>query len=150
MRTGQKLARDYPAATFNRYDRDTHVGPPQPLDLCRRHHLSSFKHGTESSITSTNGSYHCDIQKEPLMTSRTSLTMLVQPCAKVDPSLNSVCKAELSDRNTRSEVIEVMADTSKWVSGYKQSRPYSTIDYRPPFETHSESINHSVVGTAAS
>jgi len=56
-------------------------------------------------------------------------------------ALNSVYKAELIDRKVWSGLIEVMAETSKWVAWYNQSRLHSAIDYRPPIEVHSEWIN---------
>ncbi|WP_373567201.1 integrase core domain-containing protein [Brevibacterium moorei] len=39
-----------------------------------------------------------------------------------------------------SGLIEVMAETSKWVAWYNQTRLHSAIDYRPPVEVHSEWI----------
>jgi putative transposase len=56
-------------------------------------------------------------------------------------ALNSVYKAELIDRKVWSGLIEVMAETSKWVAWYNQTRLHSAIDYRPPFEVHWEWIN---------
>nr|WP_231939181.1 IS3 family transposase [Brevibacterium sandarakinum] len=58
-------------------------------------------------------------------------------------ALNSVYKAELIDRREWSGLIEVMAETSKWVSWYNQDRLHSAIAYRPPVEVHSEWINQS-------
>ncbi|MCO1340324.1 transposase, partial [Kocuria polaris] len=53
-------------------------------------------------------------------------------------ALNSVYKAELIDRHDWSGLIEVMAETSKWVAWYNQTRLHSSIGYRPPLEAHSE------------
>lgn len=64
-------------------------------------------------------------------------------------ALNSIYKAELIDRKTWSGLIEVMAETSKWVAWYNQSRLHSAIGYRPPFEVHSEWINQSVADAVA-
>ncbi|RCS99383.1 hypothetical protein CIK60_05180 [Brevibacterium aurantiacum] len=64
-------------------------------------------------------------------------------------ALNSVYKAELIDRKVWSGLIEVMAETSKWVAWYNQTRLHSAIDYRPPFEVHSEWINQSAIEPAA-
>ena len=64
-------------------------------------------------------------------------------------ALNSVYKAELIDRKVWSGLIEVMAETSKWVAWYNQTRLHSAIGYRPPFEVHSEWINQSTTELAA-
>ncbi|WP_222064901.1 integrase core domain-containing protein, partial [Brevibacterium casei] len=64
-------------------------------------------------------------------------------------ALNSVYKAELIDRKGWSGLIEVMAETSKWVAWYNQSRLHSAINYRPPVEVHSEWINQSGTEPAA-
>nr|WP_277600396.1 integrase core domain-containing protein [Brevibacterium aurantiacum] len=64
-------------------------------------------------------------------------------------ALNSVYKAELIDRKVWSGLIEVMAETSKWVAWYNQTRLHSAIGYRPPFEVHSEWINQSGTESAA-
>ena len=58
-------------------------------------------------------------------------------------------KAELIDRKGWSGLIEVMAETSKWVAWYNQSRLHSAINYRPPVEVHSEWINQSGTEPAA-
>ena len=64
-------------------------------------------------------------------------------------ALNSVYKAELIDRKVWSGLIEVMAETSKWVAWYNQTRLHSAVGYRPPFEVHSEWINQSATESAA-
>ena len=64
-------------------------------------------------------------------------------------ALNSVYKAELIDRKAWSGLIEVMAETSKWVAWYNQTRLHSAIGHRPPFEVHSEWINQSTTESAA-
>ena len=64
-------------------------------------------------------------------------------------ALNSVYKAELIDRKAWSGLIEVMAETSKWVAWYNQTRLHSAIGHRPPFEVHSEWINQSTTELAA-
>ena len=64
-------------------------------------------------------------------------------------ALNSVYKAELIDRKVWSGLIEVMAETSKWVAWYNQERLHSAIGYRPPFEVRSEWINQPGVESAA-
>jgi putative transposase len=64
-------------------------------------------------------------------------------------ALKSVYKAELIDRKVWSGLIEVMAETSKWVAWYNQTLLHSAIDYRPPVEVHSESINQSATESAA-
>ncbi|SJN37599.1 Mobile element protein [Micrococcus lylae] len=56
-------------------------------------------------------------------------------------ALNSVYKAELIDRQRWSGLIEVMAETSRWVAWYNQRRLHSGIGYRPPVEVHAEWIN---------
>lgn len=56
-------------------------------------------------------------------------------------ALNSVYKAELIDRRRRSGLIEVMAETSRWVAWYNQRWLQSGIGYRPPVEVHTEWIN---------
>ena len=53
-------------------------------------------------------------------------------------ALNSVYKAELIDRRDWSGLIEVMAETSKWIGWYNRQRLHSAIGYRPPFEAHAE------------
>lgn len=64
-------------------------------------------------------------------------------------ALNSVYKAELIDRKVWSGLIEVMAETSKWVAWYNQTRLHSAIGYCPPIAVHSEWINQSAVDSAA-
>ncbi|WP_258771971.1 IS3 family transposase [Brevibacterium aurantiacum] len=64
-------------------------------------------------------------------------------------ALNSVYKAELIDRRVWSGLIEVMAETSKWVGWYNQERLHSAIDYRPPFEVHAEWIDQGHIESAA-
>src|SRR5699024_6115088 len=58
-------------------------------------------------------------------------------------------KAELIDRKVWSGLIEVMAETSKWVAWYNPTRLHSAIDYRPPIEVHSEWTNQSATEPAA-
>ncbi|SMY01781.1 Transposase InsO and inactivated derivatives, partial [Brevibacterium iodinum ATCC 49514] len=55
-------------------------------------------------------------------------------------ALNSVYKAELIDRREWSGLIDVMAETSKWIGWYNRRRLHSAIGYRPPFEVHREWI----------
>ncbi|MGO1175495.1 MAG: integrase core domain-containing protein [Brevibacterium aurantiacum] len=57
--------------------------------------------------------------------------------------MNSVYKAELVDRKVWSGLIEVMAETSKWIGWYNGRRLHSAIGYRPPFEVHREWIEGS-------
>ena len=64
-------------------------------------------------------------------------------------ALNSVYKAELIDRKSWSGLIEVMAETSRWVAWYNQTRLHSAIDYRPPFEVHPERIKQSDIEPVA-
>ncbi|WP_369415279.1 integrase core domain-containing protein [Brevibacterium permense] len=64
-------------------------------------------------------------------------------------ALNSVYKAELIGRKAWSGLIEVKAETSKWVAWYNQSRLHSAINYRPPVEVRSEWINQSATEPAA-
>ncbi|SMY00433.1 Integrase core domain-containing protein [Brevibacterium aurantiacum] len=64
-------------------------------------------------------------------------------------ALNSVYKAELIDRRVWSGLIEVMAETSKWVGWYNQERLHSAIDYRPPLEVHAEWIDQGHIESAA-
>ncbi|GAA1929999.1 hypothetical protein GCM10009689_06250 [Brevibacterium antiquum] len=64
-------------------------------------------------------------------------------------ALNSVYKAELIDRKVWSGLIEVMAETSKWVAWYNQTRLHSAIGYCPPIAVHSEWINQSAADSAA-
>lgn len=56
-------------------------------------------------------------------------------------ALNSVYKAGLIDRLEWSGLIEVMAQTSKWLAWYNQARLHSAIGYRPPIEVPSERTN---------
>ncbi len=56
-------------------------------------------------------------------------------------ALNSVYKAELIDRRRWSGLIEVMAQTSRWVAWYNQRRLHSGIGYRVPVEVHGEWVN---------
>ena len=53
-------------------------------------------------------------------------------------ALNSVYKAEVIDRKTWSGLIEVMAETSKWVAWYHQQRLHSRNGYWPPVEVHDQ------------
>ncbi|PXA80651.1 hypothetical protein DCC25_05350 [Auritidibacter sp. NML120636] len=64
-------------------------------------------------------------------------------------ALNSVYKAELIDRKKWSGLIEVMAETSKWVAWYNQQRLHSALDYRTPNEVHSEWTNQASTKPAA-
>ena len=65
-------------------------------------------------------------------------------------ALNSVYKAELIDRREWSGVIEVMAETSKWVAWYNHVRLHSALLYRPPIEAHSDWIKQqTTTGVAA-
>ncbi|WP_197021693.1 integrase core domain-containing protein [Brevibacterium sp. VCM10] len=63
-------------------------------------------------------------------------------------ALNLVYQAELIDRKVRSGLIEVMAETSKWVAWYNQAGLHSAIDYRLPSEVHSEWIIQSMAEVA--
>ncbi|MDN6490504.1 MAG: integrase core domain-containing protein, partial [Yaniella sp.] len=56
---------------------------------------------------------------------------------------NSVYKAELVARKVWSGLIEVMAETSKWIGWYNGRRLHSAIGYRPPCEVHREGIEGS-------
>lgn len=51
-------------------------------------------------------------------------------------ALNSVFKSELIDRRPWSGLIEVIAETSKWVGWYNRKRLHSGIGYRTPVEAH--------------
>lgn len=51
-------------------------------------------------------------------------------------ALNSVFKAELIDRKSWSELIEVMSETAAWVSWYNSSRLHSSLGYTTPLEAH--------------
>jgi transposase InsO family protein len=62
-------------------------------------------------------------------------------------ALDSVYKAELIDRRQWTGLVEVMAETSKWVVWYNQERLHSGNEYRPPLEVHAEWIDQ---GTTAS
>ncbi|MDN5705341.1 MAG: integrase core domain-containing protein [Yaniella sp.] len=53
-------------------------------------------------------------------------------------ALNSVYKAELIGRKEWSGLIEVMAETSKWIGWHNWQRLHSAIGYRPLFEAHAE------------
>lgn len=64
-------------------------------------------------------------------------------------ALNSVYKAELIDRRVWSGLIEVMAETSKWVSWYNQARLHSGIGYRPPVEAHTQWAGQDATGDVA-
>lgn len=64
-------------------------------------------------------------------------------------ALNSVYKAELIDRRRWSGLIEVMADTSKWVDWYNTKRLHSSIGYRPPLEAYSAWMAHGATMVAA-
>nr|WP_102161360.1 IS3 family transposase [Zhihengliuella halotolerans] len=57
-------------------------------------------------------------------------------------ALNSVYKAELIDRRHWSGLIEVVAETSKWVDWYNTKRLHSSIGYRAPLEAYSAWVNH--------
>ncbi|WP_193070973.1 integrase core domain-containing protein [Brevibacterium sp. FME37] len=63
--------------------------------------------------------------------------------------LNSVYNAELIDRKVWSGFIEVMAETSKWVAWYNQTRLHSAIGYRRPIDVHSEWSNQSATEPSA-
>lgn len=52
--------------------------------------------------------------------------------------LNSVYKAELIDRRTWSGLIDVMAETSKWVQWYNHSRLHSALEYQTPQQAHEQ------------
>lgn len=64
-------------------------------------------------------------------------------------ALNSVYKAELIDWKVWSGLIEVMAETSKWVAWYNHTRLHSAIGYQPPLEDHSEWSTQSATESAA-
>lgn len=51
-------------------------------------------------------------------------------------ALNSVFKAELIDRKSWLELIEVMSETAAWVSWYNSSRLHSSLGYTTPLEAH--------------
>ena len=70
--------------------------------------------------------------------------------AAMAEALNSVYKAELIDRKGWSGLIEVMAETSKWVAWYNHVRLHSALHYRPPIEAHSDWIKQqTTTGVAA-
>ena len=64
-------------------------------------------------------------------------------------ALNSVYKAELIDRRQWSGLVEVMAETSKWVAWYNQERLHSGNEYRPPFEVRAEWIDQDATASVA-
>lgn len=53
-------------------------------------------------------------------------------------ALNSVYKAELIDRRTWSGLIDVMAETAKWVQCYNHSRVHSALEYQTPQQAHEQ------------
>lgn len=64
-------------------------------------------------------------------------------------ALNSNYKGELIDRRSWSGLIEVMAETSKWVGWYNHTRLHSAIDYRPPREVHNEAVTRGLLRATA-
>src|SRR5699024_6643470 len=64
-------------------------------------------------------------------------------------ALNSNYKGELIDRKSWSGLIEVMAETSKWVGWYNHSRLHSSIGYRPPREVHNEAAANGLLQATA-
>ena len=53
-------------------------------------------------------------------------------------ALNSVFKAELSDRRTWPALTDVIVATSKWIGWYNNRRLHSALAHRPPKEVHQE------------
>ncbi|TSI13935.1 integrase core domain-containing protein [Brevibacterium aurantiacum] len=64
-------------------------------------------------------------------------------------ALNSVYKAELIDCREWSGLIEVMAETSRWIGWYNRQRLQSASRYRPPFEVQAEWTNQGAAASVA-
>lgn len=56
--------------------------------------------------------------------------------ARLVAELDRAELADLIDRREWSGLIEVMAQTSKWIGWYNRQRMHSAIGYRPRFEAH--------------
>ena len=53
-------------------------------------------------------------------------------------ALNSLYKAELIDRHRWVGLVDVVAETSRWVGWYNNQRIHSRLGYRTPMEVRKE------------